>query len=113
MEIAERCLALGLERTAATLEEFVSRATSERWSYSDFLSEILKDEMASRAEKRQAMLMRLAHFPQVKTLAGFDFSFNPDIDPRMIGQLAQLRFVGVRENVLLMGPPGVGKSTWP
>lgn len=110
MEIAERCLALGLHRTASTCEEIISRATSEKWSYSDFLSEILSQEMADKAEKRQAMLMRLAHFPYVKTLKSFDFSFNPEIDPRMIRQLGQLRFLHEKENVLLMGPPGVGKT---
>ncbi len=110
MEIAERCLSLGLDATAASLEALISRATSEKWSYSDFLSKILEAEMAEKASKRHAMLMRLAHFPQVKTLSGFDLSFNPDLDPRMVRQLAQLRFVESRENLLLMGPPGVGKT---
>jgi DNA replication protein DnaC len=110
MEIAERQVALGLDRTAASLEELVSQATREKWSYSDFLNRMLTSEMESKAEKRHAMLMRLAHFPVVKTLKSFDFSFNPDVDPRMVKQLAQLRFLHNHENVLLMGPPGVGKT---
>jgi len=71
---------------------------------------MLAAEMESKAEKRHAMLMRLAHFPLVETLASFDFSFNPDIDPRMVTQLAWLRFLLSREKVLLMGPPGVDKT---
>ena len=110
MEIAERLQALGLDRTAASLEDLVSQATREKWSYTDFLSRMLAAEMENKAEKRHAMLMRLAHFPLVKTLKSFDFSFNPDIDPRMVKQLAQLRFLHNKENVLLMGPPGVGKT---
>ena len=110
MEIAERLAVLGLDRTASTLEELVSQATREKWSYSDFLSRMLSAEMENKAEKRHAMLMRLAHFPVVKTLAGFDFSFNADVDPRMVKELAGLRFLSQKENVLLMGPPGVGKT---
>jgi DNA replication protein DnaC len=110
LEIAERLSALGLDRTASTLEELVSQATREKWSYSDFLSRMLTSEMENKAEKRHAMLMRLAHFPVVKTLSGFDFSFNADIDPRMVKELAGLRFLSQKENVLLMGPPGVGKT---
>lgn len=110
MEIAERLTALGLEKTASTYEELIGRATREKWTYSDFLSFMLTAEMENKAEKRHAMLMRLAHFPVVKTLKSFDFAFNPDIDPRMVKQLAQLRFLSERENVLLMGPPGVGKT---
>lgn len=110
MEVAERLRCLGLERTASEIDELLSQAARERWTHEEFLSRMLSREMESRAEKRQAMLMRLAHFPQIKTLEGFDFSFNPNIDPRVVRELAKLRFLARRENVLLMGPPGVGKT---
>lgn|GEM_PF-4491278 len=68
MEVAERLRCMGLERTASELEDLLSQAARERWTHEEFLSFVLSREMESRAEKRQAMLMRLAHFPQIKTL---------------------------------------------
>lgn len=110
MEIRDSLIALGLEEAASQLEELISRATQEGWSFSQFLSEMLSREIASRARKREAMLMRLSRLPQVKTLASFDFAAVPDLDPKLVSELATLRFVESRENVLLLGPPGVGKT---
>ena len=110
MEITASLISLGLEATASGLEELISRATAEGWSFTQFLSEMVSQELSSRARKRETMLMRLSHLPQVKTLASFDFTCVPDLDPKVISELATLRFVERRENVLLLGPPGVGKS---
>lgn len=110
MEIKGSLASLGLEATASRLEELISRATKEGWSFTQFLSEMLALEISSRARKREAMLMRLSRLPQVKTLASFDFACVPDLDPKVISELATLRFVESRENVLLLGPPGVGKT---
>lgn len=110
MEIKGSLLALGLEDAAAHLKELLSRAERESWSYSRFLSEMLAQELSSRARKREAMLMRLSRLPQVKTLSSFDFTCLPDLDPKVISELSALRFVENRENVLLLGPPGVGKT---
>ncbi|NPV54707.1 MAG: ATP-binding protein [Firmicutes bacterium] len=71
---------------------------------------MLAQELSSRARKREAMLMRLSRLPQVKTLSSFDFTCLPDLDPKVISELSNLRFVENRENVLLLGPPGVGKT---
>lgn len=110
MEISEALLALGLTATVASLDQLVLEATRKKLSYSDFLARLAALELADRAAKREAMLMRLAHFPQVKTLAAFDFAHLPDLDPKVIAELAGLRFVRNRENLLLQGPPGIGKS---
>lgn len=110
MEIRDSLIALGLEEAASQLEGLISRATQEGWSFSQFLSEMLSCEIASRARKREAMLMRLSRLPQVKTLASFDFAAVPDIDPKLVSELATLRFLEGRENVLFLGPPGVGKT---
>ena len=53
---------------------------------------------------------RFAHYPVHKTLAGFDFDFQPQLDRASVAELSTLRFVEERRNVLLLGPPGVGKS---
>jgi DNA replication protein DnaC len=54
--------------------------------------------------------LQLAHFPYLKTLQQFDFSFQPSIDERQIGELRTLRFVHGAANVILQGQPGVGKT---
>ena len=110
METQDSLLAVGLPATAASLEEVILRATRGKWSYGKLLDEICSLELSDRAVKRESMLLRLAHFPQVKTLDSFDFSHLPDLDPRVVSELASLRFVRSRENLLLLGPPGVGKT---
>jgi len=110
VEIKGSLVSLGLEEAAAHLEELLSRAERESWSYSRFLFEAVSLEISSRARKREAMLMRLSRLPQIKTLSSFDFKAVPDLDPKVITELATLRFVDSRENVLFLGPPGVGKT---
>lgn len=110
MDLQEGLSALGLEATAITCDDLLFEATRGKWTISKFLEEMCAREIRAKAEKREAMLMRLAHFPQVKTLVSFDFSHLPDLDPGMMRELAELRFVKNRENLLLLGPPGIGKT---
>ena len=56
------------------------------------------------------MGIQIAHFPTVKTLEDFDFKFQPSVDQRLVRELATGRFLAQAENVLLFGPPGVGKT---
>jgi len=56
------------------------------------------------------MALKLAHFPVVKDLAGFDFEAQPSVDPKRMRDLAQGRWIANGENLLLLGPPGVGKT---
>jgi IstB-like ATP binding protein len=56
------------------------------------------------------MALKLAHFPHVKKLAGFDFGAQPAIDPKQVCDLAAWRWIANGENVLLLGPPDVGKT---
>lgn len=110
MEIKSGLATLGLDATAAQLDELVSRATGEGWSFTRFLDEMLSHEIKEKAARRETMLMRLAHLPQIKTLASFDFTAVPDLDPQVMAELSGLRFVENHENLLLLGPPGIGKS---
>ncbi len=71
---------------------------------------MLSGEVASKQRKRVAMGIQIAHFPSVKTLEDFDFRFQPSIDPKLVRELATGRFLANGENVLLFGPPGVGKT---
>lgn len=96
----------GRERLEALLQD----ASAKEWSYADFLDAVLSEEVASKTAKHIAMRTSLAHFPFVKTLEAFDFSAQPSLDKKQLQALATCRFVETGENVILLGPPGVGKT---
>jgi DNA replication protein DnaC len=101
---------LKLKRVAELLDPVSEQATKESLSYVAFLERLLEAEASGRAERRLIAKTRLAHFPFIKTLADFDFSFQPSIDRKQIQELSTLRFLADAENVVLLGPPGVGKT---
>lgn len=101
---------LKLKRVAELLDPIAEEATKEKLSYLDFLDRLLEAEAVGRAERRLLAKTRLAHFPFIKTLADFDFAFQPSIDRKQIHELATLRFLAHGENVIFLGPPGVGKT---
>jgi DNA replication protein DnaC len=92
------------------LDSLAEEATKQGWTYVDFLDRLLAAEIEARSARDIAMKTKLAHFPAAKTLEDFDFAFQPSINERQIRELATLRFVAQGENVLLLGPPGVGKT---
>src|SRR5438046_4731832 len=67
-------------------------------------------EVDAKQRTRVAMGLKIAHFPTVKTLDDFDFKFQPSVDQRLVRELATGRFLAQAENVLIFGPPGVGKT---
>ncbi len=101
---------LGLDEAAAVLESRLEAAAQEQQAYADFLADLLGTEMAARRERYLRTRTRLAHLPFQRTLAQFDFRFQPSIDERQVRELATLAFVAEAANVLLLGPPGVGKT---
>ena len=74
------------------------------------LAELLGAEVAVRRERNLAIKTRMAHLPFRRTLEQFDFAFQPSVDERLVKELANLAFVAEATNVLLLGPPGVGKT---
>jgi DNA replication protein DnaC len=74
------------------------------------LEELLSRESAAKHERHTAMRTAMARFPFQKTLESFDFRFQPSLDPKLIRELATGRFIADGDNVLLLGPPGVGKT---
>jgi DNA replication protein DnaC len=101
---------LKLKRVAELLDPVCEQATKDSLSYVDFLERLLEAEDSARAERRLLAKTRLAHFPFHKALADFDFGFQPSIDRKQIQELATLRFLANGENVIFLGPPGVGKT---
>ena len=105
--VVDRLARLRLGNVAERLDSLLSQAAKAEPSYLDFLDLILDEEVQS---KRVAMGIQIAHFPSVKTLDDFDFKFQPSVDAKLMKELATGRFVANAENVMLFGPPGVGKT---
>jgi DNA replication protein DnaC len=101
---------LQLVATRDRLETVLQRAAKEEVSYLDFLDCVLGEEVASKNEKRVRMGVQIAHFPLQRRLEDFDFTVQPSIDRKLISELETGRYLAHGENVLLLGPPGVGKS---
>jgi DNA replication protein DnaC len=101
---------LKLTRVPERLDQLAEEAAKESWTYVEFLDRILDVEVSARMERDVAMKTRLARFPFVKTLDQFDFSFQPTLNEAQLRELATARFVAHGENILLLGPPGVGKT---
>jgi DNA replication protein DnaC len=76
----------------------------------EVLDELLHQEVTARQAISTETRIRLARFPVRKTLEEFDFEFQPSIDPALVRELATMRFVHNAENVILVGPAGVGKT---
>ena len=101
---------LGLMQAADVMASRLATAAQKELSYAEFLSDLLGVEVAARRQRYLTARTRLAHFPYLKTLEEFDFSFQPSIDERQVRELATLAFVADAANVILLGPPGVGKT---
>jgi len=100
---------LGLNTIGGVLESQLEEAGREAPAYADFLEGLLSLEVISRRDRNLQTRMRMAHFPYVKTLSQFEMAFQPSIDERQIKELQTLRFVHEAQNVIFLGPPGVGK----
>ncbi|CCK24433.1 Insertion sequence IS21 putative ATP-binding protein [Streptomyces davaonensis JCM 4913] len=101
---------LGLPHLAETITEFTRRADEAKMGYLDFLDLVLSEELAVRDDRRFRQGLRLSRLPHHKTLDEYDFSFQPDLDPRKVKDLATLAFVEAKANAALLGPPAVGKT---
>ena len=101
---------LNLTEAAGVLDSRLEMAAQKELSYADFLVDLLSIEAAARRERYLKTRTRMAHLPFHRTLEQFDFSFQPSIDERQVRELATLTFVTDAANVILLGPPGVGKT---
>ena len=101
---------LGLTTASERLAAELERATTEAAAPVEVLERLLAAEVDATAARRLAARLRFAHYPLAKRLDAFEFDFQPSIDRSVIAELSTLRFVDERRNVLLLGPPGVGKS---
>jgi DNA replication protein DnaC len=101
---------LGLWRVKETLPDTLQSAERDSLGYATFLDRLLEEEIAAREERRIRNSLKLSGLPFLKTLDSFDFAFQPSLERARVLDLASLAFLARKENVLLLGPPGVGKT---
>lgn len=108
--VVEQLTRLRLRFVAERIDALLNDAAREEPTYLDFLDKVLRQEVDAKQRTRTTMGLKIAHFPTVKTLDDFDFKFQPSVDQRLIRELAAGHFMTHAENVLIFGPPGVGKT---
>jgi DNA replication protein DnaC len=99
-----------LSGMAAALPIRIQEARANDMPHLDFLSILVNDELDKRKDRLLKKRLKEARFSELKTIDDFDFSFNPGINKKTILDLASGRFVHKAENILVLGPPGVGKT---
>ena len=109
-ELAHLFRALKAPAAARALPKLAERAREEDWSYEQFAAVLLKTEIDSRDSHGGQARIKAARFPQHKTLEEFDFAFQRSIKKQDVLHLGQLDFLHGRENIVLLGPPGTGKT---
>lgn len=108
--IAQMCEALKLPFVAQGYGAAAQQAAKDEIAYSDFLEGLLREEMVGRTVRKQSMMTRLAGFPAIKTLEQFNYDFAKGVKRSQVEELAGLGFIERNENVVLVGPSGVGKT---
>ena len=101
---------LRMAAAAEALPAELEYATSQKLGHTAFLERLLQVEVAATEIRRRASLERFASLPSPFRLEDFDFDAQPSIDKKLVNELATLRFLEDATNVLLIGPPGVGKT---
>jgi DNA replication protein DnaC len=109
-ELAHIFRALKAPAAARAMGKLAERAREESWSHERFLEAVLSSELASRESHGGENRIKAARFPARKTLEEFDFTFQRSVKKQVIEHLGQLDFLHGKENVVLLGPPGTGKS---
>ena len=110
MELNHLLDRLKMDHLEAQLDAVCEQASQRQMDYKTFLVQALETEWQGRYQRGIEARLRQARFPWLKTLDQFDFDFQPSLDKRQVRELAGMSFVERAHNVILLGPPGVGKT---
>lgn len=108
--IKENLESLKMRNTLEILDNYLERAIKDQLNIVDVLDHIFSEEARNKRLRAYEKQIQMSGFPIKKTLEDFDFSFQPSIDKRQVDELATMRFVENAENIVFLGPPGVGKT---
>ena len=109
-QVVEKCQVLKLAHLAECLSELVEEGARDDVTPIRVLDLVLEREIERKTERRIATSLKLSGLPVGKTLENFDWTFQPRVDRSKLEALATCQFLRDRDNVLFLGPPGVGKS---
>lgn len=110
MELEHLLDRLKMDHLEAQIDAVCEQASQKQLDYKAFLIQALETEWQGRYQKGIEARLRLARFPWLKTLEQFDFDFQPSLDRRQVRELTGMSFAERGHNVIILGPPGVGKT---
>jgi len=108
--LRENLTTLKMKNTLEILDNYLERAVKDNINIVDVLDHIFTEETISKRKRAYEQQVQMSGFPLKKSLEDFDFNFQPSIDKRQIDELATMRFLENAENIVFLGPPGVGKT---
>jgi DNA replication protein DnaC len=108
--LGEHLRKLRLLKSVERLEAMLQHAAANDLPYAEFLEQVLGEEVADKTSKNIAMRTAMARLPFIKPLETFDFAYQPSLDRKQVQTLASCHFVEHGDNIIVLGPPGVGKT---
>jgi len=109
-QLAAALKQVNLAYSAQYIQEHLSVAEKQNYSFTQFLTHLLEQELHHRRERRIAQRLRQSKLKVQKAIENYDFSFPEKINTKLVKALFDLRFITEKKNVILIGPPGVGKT---
>jgi DNA replication protein DnaC len=110
MELTSLLEKMKLDHLAHQIDAVCEQASGRDLDYKGFLAQALEAEYRGRFQRGTEARIKQARFPWIKTIDQFDFEFQPSLDRKLVRELAGLSFIERAQNIVLLGPPGVGKT---
>ena len=101
---------LRLDAAAGCFATLATQAKAEDWTHIEFLAQLVAEQATADRDRRLAARLRYARFPIRRRIEDFDFDFQPSVDPKLVEDLATLRFIDEQRPVIFLGQPGCGKT---
>ncbi len=102
--------ALRLPTVAAECEKVANQAASDNADHLSYLLQLTELELLDREKRAAERRLKAARFPTIKTIESFDFTARPSVNKVLLAELMRCEYIDKRENILLVGNPGTGKS---